>query len=90
MSPQAALDLVNLTLLTAFKLSAPILITTIVVGLVVNILQTVTSLRDSTLSFVPKLVAAAAVTIMTLPWGIQTMTGFFTTIYAMLGQGTAN
>jgi flagellar biosynthetic protein FliQ len=86
MSPQAALDLIYLALMTAFKLSAPILITTIVVGVVINILQTVTSLRDSTLSFVPKLAAAAVVTVFTLPWGIQTMTEYFRAMYAMMGQ----
>ena len=86
MSPQSALDLVQFALMTAFKLSAPMLITTIIVGVVVNIIQTITSLRDQTLSFVPKLMAAAAVTILTLPWGIETMTSYFRTMYAMLGQ----
>ncbi len=86
MSPQAALDLLQMAMLTAFKLSAPMLITTIVVGIVINIFQTITSLRDQTLSFVPKLLAAAVVTIITLPWGIETMTGYFRTMYSMLGQ----
>jgi flagellar biosynthetic protein FliQ len=88
MSQQAALDLIYLALLTAFKLSAPMLITTIVVGVVINIFQTVTSLRDATLSFVPKLAAAAVVTVFTLPWGIQTMLSYFQSMYAMMGQSS--
>ena len=75
-----------LALMTAFKLSAPMLITTVIVGVVINIIQTVTSLRDQTLSFVPKLLAAAVVTIIALPWGIETMTGYFRAMYSMLGQ----
>lgn len=86
MSPQSALDLLQLALMTAFKLSAPLLITTIVVGVLINIIQTVTSLRDMTLSFVPKLLAAAVVTVLTLPWGIETMTGYFRAMYSMMGQ----
>ena len=87
MTPQTALDLMQLAMMTAFKLSAPMLATTIIVGVIVNIFQTVTSLRDQTISFVPKLLAAAVVTVLTLPWGIETMTAYFTTMYAMLGQG---
>ena len=78
----------QLALATAFKLAAPMLITTIVVGVIINIFQTITSLRDQTLSFVPKLLAAAAVTILTLPWGIETMTAYFRAMYSMLGQTT--
>ena len=88
MSPQSALDLLQLALTTAFKLSAPVLITTIIVGVIVNIVQTITSLRDQTLSFVPKLLAAAVVAVITLPWGIETMTGYFRTMYSMMGQHT--
>ena len=88
MNPQSALDLLQMAMMTAFKLSAPMLITTIVVGVIINIIQTITSLRDQTLSFVPKLLAAAVVTIITLPWGIETMTGYFRSMYLMMGQTT--
>lgn len=86
MTPQTALDLLQLALMTAFKLSFPILATTIVVGVIINIIQTVTTLRDQTISFVPKLLAAAVVMVITLPWGIETMNSYFRAMYSMLGQ----
>jgi flagellar biosynthesis protein FliQ len=88
MTPQMALDLVYLALTTTLKLSAPILAATIVVGVLVNILQTVTSIRDMSLTFVPKLVAAGVVIAFTLPWGIQVMISFFRAMYSLFGRAS--
>jgi len=52
------------TLETALLLSAPILLTCIVVGVVVTLLQAVTSIRDMTLTIVPKLLAVGVVTLL--------------------------
>jgi flagellar biosynthetic protein FliQ len=49
-------------------LIAPILAATIVVSLVVNILQVLTSLQDQTLSHVPRLLVTGATTFMMMPW----------------------
>ena len=48
--------------------SAPILLTVLVVGLVVSILQAATQINEATLSFVPKVVAAVAVLAVAGPW----------------------
>ena len=86
MTPQLALDLVYHALFVALQMSAPVLITAVVVGILVNVVQTVTSIKDMSLTFVPKLAAAGVVLSVSLPWGIQVMTGFFRDMYGMLGQ----
>ena len=48
--------------------SAPLLLTVLVVGLVVSIFQAATQINESTLSFVPKVVAAVAVLAIAGPW----------------------
>jgi flagellar biosynthetic protein FliQ len=86
MSPQLALDLVYQALFVAVKMSAPVLITAVIVGILVNIVQTVTSIKDMSLTFVPKLAAAGVVMSISLPWGIQVMTSFFQEMFGMFGQ----
>jgi flagellar biosynthetic protein FliQ len=88
MTPQMALDLCYLAIMTAVKLSAPILLTSIVAGVAINIFQTVTSIRDPSLTFVPKAAAAVVVMALSLPWGIQVITSYFRTMYSMFGQVT--
>lgn len=76
MSDQAMLqlitDTVKLTLLTV----APLLATALLVGLLVSILQVVTSIQDMTLSFVPRIVAVFIMGLFLLPWIIERITTF--------------
>jgi len=63
-------------LVTAALVSAPVLIVTLLVGLVISVLQVVTSIQESTLTFVPKLGAAAAVLLVFGPWMLATLAEF--------------
>jgi flagellar biosynthesis protein FliQ len=69
---------------TAMLISAPVLLTSLFVGLVISILQSATSIQEFTLSFVPKLVAIAVVLVLTLPWMIDTMTTFTSSLYQQI------
>ena len=53
--------------------SAPMLLTILVVGLVVSVFQAATQINESTLSFVPKIVAAVAVLMIAGPWMLSTL-----------------
>jgi flagellar biosynthetic protein FliQ len=53
--------------------AAPILLTVLVVGLVVSILQAATQIHEATLSFVPKVLAAVAVLALAGPWMLTTL-----------------
>ena len=55
------------------SVSAPVLLTVLVVGLVVSIFQAATQINEATLSFVPKIVAAVAVLGFAGPWMITTL-----------------
>ena len=63
-------------------LSAPMLLTALVVGFVIALLQTVTSIQEQTLSFVPKALAVFLVLILSTPWIIITSIGFLQRLYA--------
>ena len=56
--------------------SAPLLLTVLGVGLVVSIFQAATQIHESTLSFVPKIVAAVAVLAIAGPWMLTTLVEF--------------
>ncbi len=53
--------------------AAPVLLVVLVVGLVVSIFQAATQINEATLSFVPKIVAAAAVLGVAGPWMVTTL-----------------
>lgn len=62
------LDAVRTALLTALLIAAPILGAGLVVGLLVSLLQAVTQVQEQTLSFLPRLVVMALVTLLLLGW----------------------
>ena len=72
------------TLETALLLSAPILVACIVVGVAVTLFQTVTSLRDSTLSIVPKLLAVGIVTLLFGGWMLEVTLRFTNEIFSYI------
>ncbi len=72
------------TLETTLLLCAPILITCIVVGVVVTLLQAVTSMRDMTLTIVPKLLAVGIVSLLFSGWMLQVTVRFTNEIFALI------
>jgi len=62
------IDLLVSTIVTIIKASAPLLLVSLVVGLIISILQTVTSIQEQTLTFVPKLLAVFLVLILAGNW----------------------
>ena len=61
---------------TAMMVAAPVLVVSLVVGLIVSVLQVATQLQEATLSYVPKLVAAALVIVAAGPWMLHQITAF--------------
>jgi flagellar biosynthesis protein FliQ len=50
------------------ELAAPILLVSMAVGLIVSVFQTITQIQESTLTFVPKMVAGVVTLIILMPW----------------------
>ena len=76
MNAQAVLTFAQEALLLLLTISLPVLLTVMVVGLVVSIFQAITQINESTLSFVPKMVAAVVVFAVAGPWMISTIVDF--------------
>jgi flagellar biosynthetic protein FliQ len=65
---ESAVYIVRETLLVALLVSAPILLAGVVIGLLISLIQSVTSIQDQTLTFVPKIVVMVLVAVILLPW----------------------
>ena len=76
MTIEAAVDILRQTVWTAFLLVSPILATAIVIGLIVSLIQTVTSIQEQTLAFVPKLIGVGLVTVLVSSWMLKTLMEF--------------
>jgi flagellar biosynthesis protein FliQ len=63
-------------LLTATKIAGPVLVATLVIGLLLSIVQSATQVQEATLTFLPKLFAAALVLVLTGAWALRTLEGF--------------
>lgn len=70
-------DVAKEAIYITLKSSAPILIASLVVGLVISILQTVTSIQEQTLTFVPKLITVFLVIMIFGNWILTNVKGFF-------------
>ena len=76
MNAAYATDLLKLLMTTAVTLAAPILLTAMVIGLAVSLFQSVTSIQEQTLTFVPKALAIVALLILLMPWILRTLVEF--------------
>ncbi|OOM16230.1 flagellar biosynthetic protein FliQ [Clostridium saccharobutylicum] len=81
-------EVIKDTIVTAAKVSAPILIVVLVLGLVISILQATTQIQEQTLTFLPKLIAAAVVGIFLGSWMLQTVMSFTTRIFDLIARIT--
>lgn len=84
MDSSFALYLGRHTLETALLLAAPILLTCMIVGVTVTLFQAVTSIRDMTLTIVPKLLAAGAVLLLFSGWMLEVILRFVNEIFGYI------
>jgi len=63
-------------LVTGMILAAPAVAVSLFVGLVISILQTLTSIQEQTLTFAPRILAVGAVMVLCAPWTIRVLSGF--------------
>lgn len=81
MNDTQVLQIVLQMLEVATKLAAPILVVSLVVGVLVSLLQTVTQIQEATLTFVPKLVAAATVVVIGGNWMLHELVGWVSELW---------
>ncbi len=71
MTPDSALTLTRDAMWLALQLAAPLLIASLIVGVLVGLFQAATQINEMTLSFIPKLLTMAAVALIAGPWMLQ-------------------
>jgi flagellar biosynthetic protein FliQ len=76
MGSKQVIEMMRQTLETAVWMGAPLLILATIVGLLINVVQVLTSLQETTLSTVPRLFAVATATILLMPWMAHRLTAF--------------
>jgi len=76
MHAQTAVTLARQALEITLWLSAPILVVAVLVGVVVSILQVMTSIQDATISTVPRLAAVGLIVFALMPWLIRKLVDF--------------
>ena len=81
MTQSDVLDLFMNAMYAAFKLAAPVLIASIVTGLLVAIFQAATQIHEQTLTFVPKVIVIALMLLVLGSWMINIIQEFFTMIF---------
>jgi flagellar biosynthesis protein FliQ len=76
MSEALVVGIVRQAIELAFLLSLPMLIAGLVAGILVSVFQTVTSIQDSVLGFIPRAVAIFIAFALTFPWMLRMLSGF--------------
>lgn len=84
MDDSAVLDIALQGLIIAAKLSAPVLLTALVIGFAISLFQSVTQIQEATLSFVPKAVGIGVVLIIAGHWMLAEMTSYTTGLFARI------
>ena len=76
MTPGVVMEIGRQAIEVTLMISAPLLITALVVGLIISIFQAATQINEATLSFIPKLVAVFATLLLAGPWMLQVILSF--------------
>ena len=70
------------TLQTVLQVSAPMLGAGLIVGIIISIIQIVTSIHDTALAFVPRIVVTFIVFLIVFPWMMKTMVSYTTVLFS--------
>lgn len=73
-------------LMTTLVVSAPVLGVGMLVGLIIAIFQTTTSIQEQTLTFVPKIIAIFAVIVITAAWMIHALVAYTTNVFQAISK----
>ena len=80
MTPDTVMMVGQEAMLVAVKLTAPILLSSLIVGLIIAMFQAATQINEMTLTFVPKLITIGAVLVIAGPWMITVLVDYIQTL----------
>ena len=84
MTDTTVINIALQTMVVALKLSAPILVTSLVIGFTISLFQSMTQIQEFTLAFVPKLVGVGVALLISGGWMLQTLVDFTRDLFAMI------
>ena len=84
MSGDVVIQIAQEALMTVLLVSAPMLGLGLIVGLMVSVFQTTTSIQEQTLAFIPKIIAVFVSILIFGPWMLRIMVGYVTNIFTNL------
>ncbi|MDP3695071.1 MAG: flagellar biosynthesis protein FliQ [Desulfocapsaceae bacterium] len=76
MSPEFVIDIARKAIQTTLLISAPMLLSGLIIGLLVSIFQAATQINEQTMTFIPKLIVVFLSLLIFAPWIMHTMTAF--------------
>ena len=76
MTPETVMDIGRQAIMMLLLIASPLLLATLVIGLLISIFQAATQINEQTLSFIPKLLGILAVLIILGPWMLNLLTGY--------------
>ncbi|HUD49581.1 MAG TPA: flagellar biosynthetic protein FliQ [Candidatus Baltobacteraceae bacterium] len=86
MNPEFAAELLKTLMFEAVTLAAPGLLTAMVVGLLISLFQSVTSIQEQTLTFVPKALCIVALLVVLMPWMLRSLMEFTIAVIQKMPQ----
>jgi flagellar biosynthetic protein FliQ len=90
MNQDMIIDVAREALLTVISVAGPLLLLALTIGLLVSIFQTVTSIQEPTLAFVPKILAVFLGLVLFGPWMINKLLTLITSLYSKFGSFIIN
>jgi flagellar biosynthetic protein FliQ len=86
MNMEQSLEVLRLLITTSLMVVSPILLVSLVVGVIVSLLQSVTSIQEQTLTFVPKLIVISLALVFVAPWMLRTLMQLTTSFLTRLPE----
>ena len=86
MNQDTVVSIVTHAMEVGLKVSLPVLLVGLVVGLVISVFQAVTQIQEQTLSFIPKILAMAAVLVVGGPWMLNQILGYTAELWMQIPE----
>lgn len=86
MSEEVVMSIGSEAIKTIIYLAGPMLLASMVIGIVVSVMQAITQINESTLTFIPKMVAVILVLVVMAPWMIEVLQSYTTQVINSAGE----
>lgn len=85
MTPEAVVDISRDAVQTILLVSAPMMMSGLIIGLIIGIFQAATQINEQTMTFAPKIVAVMVALILAAPWIINLLVTYTENLYQSIG-----